>query len=210
MWQMKKYENSSQHFLCSSWRILLPSYINFWSVVFEILCRQTQRQTDAQKTPKTINARRMRTANEMKSYKKYAKQGSLAKAASNPCNKLWLLSTTMFLGSPRVSTPNRTSIHSDVFAHSAHRSCDRLTDRHTESSITIVCFSCIRRSLKTGKGGNYDALLLDAAWHMTPKPTGHWRLISTSNFSFDNRIFWGLSFTVPKVSKIWQSQSNLI
>jgi len=51
--EMKQFESSSQPQRSRSdvtdfqqllvWGILLPSYINFWSLVFEILCRQTHR-----------------------------------------------------------------------------------------------------------------------------------------------------------------------
>jgi len=38
----------------SPWDIFLPSYIGFWSVVFDSFCGQTHRYTDTQMTWKTI------------------------------------------------------------------------------------------------------------------------------------------------------------
>jgi len=40
---------TSDHIQHSPWDIFLQGYINFWSVVFEILCGQTDAQTDAAK-----------------------------------------------------------------------------------------------------------------------------------------------------------------
>jgi len=65
-----------------------------------------------------------------KSSHSYA-QSNLAKAASNLWGKMGLPSNTMFLGSPRVSTPSRTSIRSAVIAQRSRvkpRDRDRLTD----------------------------------------------------------------------------------
>jgi len=51
---------SSNYFQRSPLGIFLPSYINIWSVVFEVLCGETHRQTHTWTPAKTIPAHSMR------------------------------------------------------------------------------------------------------------------------------------------------------